>query len=162
MKVHKLLIFSFLIVVFTACVTTTPAFYSYKTECLGVAFDGSQTLKTWGKGRYFPGALEQAKKNALRDVIFKGILDGSAECKTKPILMEVNAEEKYEAYFNKFFRDEIGEYRYYITLADEKIHRMVKPKQVARNEDQSTYSIVVRVLRSELEQKLIQDNILKK
>ena len=48
-------------------------FYSYETECLGVEMDGSQTVKTWGRGITKTSALEQAKKNALKDIIFSGI-----------------------------------------------------------------------------------------
>ena len=161
MKVQKLLLLSLVIALFTQCKTTTPSFYNYKTECLGVELDGSQTLKAWGKGRYWKDAADQAKKNAVRDVIFKGILDGSDECKMKPLLMEVNAEEKYEDYFANFFKDG-GEYTKFISLKDERIPRHIIRKKDFRNKDQSTYSVVVRVLRKDLEQKLIKDNILKK
>jgi len=161
MKVQKLLLLSLVALLFIQCKTTIPSFYNYKTECLGVELDGSQTLKAWGKGRYWKDAADQAKKNAVRDVIFKGILDGSGECKVKPLLPEVNAEEKYEDYFTKFFKDG-GEYKNFVSLKDEKIHRHIIRTKDFRNQDQSTYSVVVRVLRKELEQKLINDNILKK
>jgi hypothetical protein len=161
MKAQKLLLLGFVVLLFTHCKTTTPSFYNYKTECLGVELDGSQTLKAWGIGRYWKDAADQAKKNAVRDVIFKGILDGSNECKVKPLLSEVNAEEKYEDYFAKFFKDG-GEYKKFVSLKDERINRHVYRKRDFRNKDQSTYSVVVRVLRKDLEQKLINDNIIKK
>jgi hypothetical protein len=161
MKIKQLLLLSLVIVFFTQCKTTVPSFYNYKTECLGVELDGSHTLKAWGKGRYWKDAADQAKKNAVRDVIFKGILDGSDECKVKPLLMEVNAEEKYQDYFAKFFKDG-GEYKKFVSLKDERIHRRIHRTRDSRNQDQSTYSVVVRVLRKDLEQKLINDNILKK
>jgi hypothetical protein len=161
MKVKRLLLLSLVIVIFTQCKTTTPSFSNYKTECLGVNLDGSQTLKAWGKGKFWIDAVDQAMKNAVRDVIFKGILDGSDECKVKPLLPEVNAEEKYEKYFAKFFRDG-GEYKQYVSLSDERIHRRIHRSRDSRNRDQSTYSVVVKVLRKDLEQKLINDNILKK
>jgi len=161
MKVYKLLLLSLAIVLFTQCKTTVPAFYNYKTECLGVELDGSHTLKAWGHGRYWKDAADQAKKNAVRDVIFKGILDGSDECKVKPLVPEVNAEEKYEDYFAKFFKDG-GEYKNFVSLKDERIPRHIYRKRDSRNQDQSTYSVVVRVLRKDLEQKLINDNIIKK
>jgi hypothetical protein len=161
MKVQKLLLLSLVVFLFTQCKTTTPSFYNYKTECLGVELDGSQTLKAYGIGRYWKDAADQAKKNAVRDVIFKGILDGSTECRVRPLLMEVNAEEKYEDYFAKFFKDG-GEYKKFVSLKDERINRHVYRKRDFRNKDQSTYSVVVRVLRKDLEQKLINDNIIKK
>lgn len=54
--------------------TTTSAYYEYEVECLGVELDGSQTLRIWGVGRNKKDAVEQAKKNAVRIVLFKGMI----------------------------------------------------------------------------------------
>ena len=133
--------------------------YAYATECMGVELDGSQTLKAWGNGRNRQDAVEQAKKNAVRDVIFKGIRDGKQECNTKPLVFEVNAQDKYEDYFNKFFADG-GEYKNFISLSGERIFdKISRDKQ--RTSESVTHGLIVRVLRSELKQKLIQDGILK-
>jgi len=70
----------------------TAGYYNYKTECLGVELDGSQTLKAWGNGRNKADAVEQAKKNAVRDVIFKGIIEGKQDCNQKPLVFEINAQ----------------------------------------------------------------------
>lgn len=133
------------------------AFVSFETECLGVEGDGSQTLRAWGKGKNKSDAIEQAKKNAVRDVIFKGIKSGSAECNTKPLIFEVNAEEKYETYFNAFFKDG-GEYTKYATSEDENRTSRIN----AKHSTQENYGIVVRVKRAELRQRLIDDNIITK
>jgi len=77
--------------------------YTYKTECMGVELDGSQTVKAWGIGRNRTDASEQARKNAVRDVLFNGISSGRQECNIKPVLFEVNAQEAHEDFFNKFF-----------------------------------------------------------
>ena len=140
--------------------TTTPSFYATETECLGIELDGSQTLKAWGTGRHWKDAADQAKKNAVRDVLFKGHFTGSKDCYEKPLILEVNAQEKYEDYFNAFFRDG-GEYSNYVSLKDERIMRHVIRAADSRNKDQSKYSVVVRVLRVELKEKLVMDGILK-
>ncbi len=132
------------------------AFTSFETECLGVELDGSQTLRAWGKGKNKADAIEQAKKNAVKDVIFKGITAGSGECNKRALILEVNAQEKYEYYFNIFFRDG-GEYRNYVTSEDENRTSRIK----AKNSTQENYGVVVRVKRSELRQRLIDDNIIK-
>jgi hypothetical protein len=133
--------------------------YSYKTECLGVEGDGSQTLKAWGNGRNRQDAVEQAKKNAVRDVLFKGINEGKSECNMKPIISQVNAQDQYENYFNKFFADD-GEYKNYISLKDEKyLDKVSRDKKGAR--ESVTHGLVVRILRDELKQKMITDGILK-
>jgi hypothetical protein len=133
--------------------------YIYKTECLGVELDGSQTLKAWGNGRNRLDAVEQAKKNALRDVIFNGIREGKQECNQKPLIFEVNAQEKYEDYFNLFFTDG-GEYKNYISLRDERIWDKIN-RDRKKNAESVTNGLVLRVLRSDLKEKLIADKIIK-
>jgi hypothetical protein len=133
--------------------------YIYKTECMGIELDGSVTLKAWGNGRNRADAVEQAKKNAVRDVIFTNILEGKQDCAKKALLLEVNAEEKYEDYFNKFFADG-GEFKNFITLKDERIgEKISRDRKKAR--ESVTNGLVVRVLRSELKSKLIADGIIK-
>lgn len=133
--------------------------YGYKTECLGVELDGSETVKAWGNGRNRSDAVEQAKKNALRDVIFFGLVEGKQDCKQKPLILEVNALEKYEDYFNKFFADG-GEFKNYISLRDERIFdKISRDRKKAR--ESVTNGLILRVLRSELKQKLIADGIIK-
>lgn len=138
---------------------STAGNYRYKTECMGVELDGSATLKAWGNGRNRADAVEQAKKNAVRDVIFHGISEGKSECNSKPLIFEVNAEEKYEDYFNKFFADN-GEFRNYISLRDERIFdKISRDKKGAR--ESVTHGLILRVLRAELKAKLIADGIIK-
>lgn len=102
--------------------------YTYKTECLGIEMDGSQTVKAWGNGRHRWDAIEQAKKNAVNDVLFNGIYEGKQDCEKKPVVSEVNARQKHEAYFNKFFADG-GEFKDYVSLRDERIGQKIKRDQ---------------------------------
>jgi hypothetical protein len=137
----------------------TAGFYTYKTECMGVELDGSQTLKAWGNGRNRADAVEQAKKNAMRDVIFNGIREGKQECNQKPIVFEVNAQEKYEDYFNAFFSDG-GEYKNFVSLRDERIGNKLS-RDRKKTSESVTNGLIVRILRAELKAKLIADNIIK-
>jgi hypothetical protein len=132
--------------------------YSYQSECLGVEMDGSQTLKVWGAGKNREDAVEQAKKNGIRDVLFKGIRSGKPDCNVKPVINEVNAQEKYEDYFNKFFSDN-GPYKEFISMKDESfVPKVLKDRKGAGTE--VTYGVIVRVLRAELKQRMIKDQIL--
>jgi hypothetical protein len=134
--------------------------YGYKTECMGVEGDGSQTVKAWGNGRNRSDAVEQAKKNAIRDILFFGLVEGKQECQQRPLIYEVNAQEKYEDYFNKFFADG-GEFRDFISLKDERIGDKLS-RDRKRGRGSVTNGFIVRVLRSELKQKLIADGIIPK
>lgn len=137
--------------------TNIGAYHNYEIECLGVELDGSQTLYSWGTGRNKTDAIEQAKKNAVYAVLFKGIQKGSNRgCALKPLLLEVNAHEKYEYYFNAFLKDG-GDYMQYVSMEDAKANS----QKVERSKEQVKYGIVVRVLRSELKERLINDQIIK-
>ncbi len=134
--------------------------YTYKSECMGVELDGSQTIKAWGNGRNRSDAVAQAKKNAVRDIIFFGISQGKSECNSRPLIFEVNAQEKYEDYFNRFFADQ-GEYKNFISLRDERIFDKVsRDRKDAR--ESVTHGMIVRVLRNDLRSKLVTDGIIKK
>ncbi len=137
-------------------VDTVAAYHTYDVECLGVELDGSQTLRAYGNGRNKQDAIEQAKKNAVYAVIFKGVHQGLNGCNTRPLINEANAAEKYEEYFNIFFADK-GAYRKYVSTEDTKPGSNTK----AKASDLVNYGVTVRVLRSELRERLKSDNVLK-
>lgn len=147
-----------IVLVFAAsCASKTEkVYYTYKTQCMSLELDGSQTLLAWGNGKDRKDAVEQAKKNAINDVLFTGILDGKQGCEVKPLVPEVNARQKYEDYFNKFFADG-ALYASYLNTRDEKSHSREKEK----GNYSVTYSVTVRVLRPALKERLIADGILK-
>lgn len=137
----------------------TAANYNIETECMGVELDGSQTVKAWGRGKDRNDAVEQARKNAVRDVIFKGIRKGSDECNMKPLIVEVQAQEKYEDYFFAFFADG-GKYAEFVSDVDESLFPKIGKDRRAQGSEVS-YGVIIRVLRQELKRQLKQDNILK-
>ena len=145
---------------------SSTSYYTYQTECVNVELDGSQTLKAYGMGGNRNDAVEQAYKNAVRDVIFKGISSGSRECQSRPLMLEVNAEEKYRTYFNTFFADRSRfgntvNYSRFVSLQDERLIQHINRRPVTQNVDQDVYSAVVRVQREALRQQLIKDGIIK-
>ena len=58
------------------------ATYDHEVRCLGRELDGSLTLEAYGKGRNRFDASEQAKKEAVYSVIFKGIKAGNGGCES--------------------------------------------------------------------------------
>jgi hypothetical protein len=156
MKKFGLTISLVLVVLACQAQARTSGNYEFSSECMGVELDGSQTLKAWGLGRNRKDAIEQAKKNAVRDVIFNGITQGKSECNNRPLVAEVNAQQKYETYFNKFFSDG-GDFLNYINLKDLAVGGIDRKK----GRSGVAFGLTVRVLRPELKQKLIADGILK-
>ncbi len=134
--------------------------YTYETECMGVEGDGTQTVKGWGSGRNREDAVEQAKKNGLRDVLFKGI-QSTKGCNVKPVLFDPNIRDKKEDYFNAFFADQ-GPYTEFITAEDgSDLHFSVVAGRKKAG-DQVTYGVIIRVQRPKLKERMIQDQIMPK
>lgn len=129
---------------------------SFETECISVEQDGSQTLRVWGKGRNRSDAIEQAKKDAVYEILFKGVLKGNKGYNLRPLVTEVNARERYQDYFDIFFMDG-GEYLKYVSMADKRLGSTKKMK----TDTQVRYCVTVRVLIPELRMRLKEDGILK-
>ena len=135
---------------------TTTSYYSSETIDLNHEADGSVTVRAFGSGRNGQDAREQAWKNAVRDIIFKGVNIPGNPYMSKPLVTEVNAQEKYEEFFNAFFADK-GYYQAFVTTEDKK----PLSTQKETNAIQQKRGVTVRVLRSELKKYLTENGILK-
>ncbi|MCH5174100.1 MAG: hypothetical protein J1D85_07840 [Bacteroidales bacterium] len=126
-----------------------------ETECIGKELDGSLTLRVWGTGRNRTDALEQAKKNAVYDVLFKGVTKGVTDYNMRPVMTEVNARARYQDYFDIFFMDK-GEYLKYVSMEDKRSGST----KVRRNYREVSLCTTVRVLVPQLRARLKQDGLL--
>ena len=157
MKKFVVLMLAFVAITMTANAQTSQKKVLYKNtiRVLNTELDGSLTLRVTGFGRNRDDAKEQAMKNAVWAVIFDGIRDGVEGCNLRPLVTEVNAKERYEEYFNRFFSDR-GEYRKYVTLQDTKYLSGGK----AKDKNGYSYDLTVRVLRPKLKARLQADNVI--
>lgn len=133
-------------------VKSSAAYSNFEPTCMGVELDGSQTIRAWGKGNSKADAIEQAKKNAVNAVLFKGL---SGECNMTPLVPEVNARERYSAYFNPFFKDG-GEYKKYVKVENTGAATRLEAKGTASN----NYGVIVVVDREKLRRQLEKDGVL--
>lgn len=145
----------------TSCKTPTVisgenAYAEFTTQCLGVNASGVQTLRTFGTGINKGKAIEDAKRNAVETVIFKGVVDGPGNCNKRPIVNTPNAREKYEDYFNAFFR-EGGAYNKYVSLEEKRTSRIK-----ASSNSMESWGVVVNVDRTALRERLINDNVIER
>ena len=137
------------------------AYYDYESKVIATELDGSYTIRAWGRARNAADAFVQAQKTAVYDVIFNQIqwATGTASSTSgvlKPLLLEVNAKQKYEEWANVFFADG-GDYKKYCSLKEKRSLSTNYQKTDAQTQAQVT----VCVFRKELKERLIQDNILK-
>lgn len=131
--------------------------YNYPPEVISVERDGSITMRVWGEGRNRPDAIEQAHKEAVHTILFKGVTaNGMKAALTRALVLENDAETKYRLFFNEFFSDR-GDYMKFVSREDTRGGSNLRQ----RTDTQVRYGVTVRVLRSELERYLIDEGILK-
>ena len=130
--------------------TKTASFYDYNIECLEDKKDGSYIMMAWGAGSTKKEAIDQAQRNAISHIIFKGV--NKSSCSIRPLITEVQAEEKYREYISNFFKEE---YLNYISLE----RKSSKSKMKSRS--QTTYGIKVKIDVEGIRKKLRTDNIIK-
>lgn len=118
--------------------------------------DGSITVRVAASGRNYADALEQAGKFALRQMIFHGITVPGNSLLSKPLVTEVNAEEKYQLFFNSFF-SEGGDYSRFVSTQDKRSRSDQLSKERVSVRTVST----IRILRSDLKNYLLENNIIK-
>lgn len=133
------------------------AFYNYDSRIISSELDGSYNIRAFGRARNAVAAYEEARKQAVYDVLFNGVQSSNSRITSlRPLLLEVNAKEKYEDYFNAFFADR-GAYQEYTSYSDARILTDNKYS----NNLQILVQVSVTVDVKSLKQKLIEDNILK-
>ena len=89
-------------------------------------------------------ALAQAQINAVREVIFTGVTVPNNPMLSRPLLYEVNAQEKYADFFNDFFKKN-GTYRMFVDDTKRKGR-----SDINWNAAQAKVSTTIRVERAEL------------
>lgn len=158
MKLKKLLFLAAITLLIASCGSQkSQTYYDYKTMLIGTELDGSYTLRSWGRARNAADAYVQAHKQAVYDIVFTGVQPASGNLQAlKPLLLEVNAKEKYEDYFNAFFADH-GAYTKFSSIKEKRVFTT----RYDRTNTQTTSETTVCVWRAKLKQQLIDDNILK-
>ena len=148
-----------------ACTLATSCHVSYNsvatanntaTKFMKMDGDGSITVRAGAQGRNYNDAWDQACKRAVREIIFKGIEVPGNAFMSKPLITEVNAEEKYQDFFNVFFMDK-GDYRKFVTTEDKRVGSTVETKADAMVKQ----TLTIRILRAELKQYLIEHGVIK-
>ena len=85
-------------------------YYPYDLVCVNSELDGSITVKAYGMGKNRRDAIEQAEKNAVHTVLFKGIRSGTNDCNQTPLIKSPNVRRQHAAFFNEFFSDRTKPY----------------------------------------------------
>lgn len=135
------------ILVVIACssnVTRNIGSNNLQVHCLGNNSDGTLSIRSWGTARELKDAIEDAKKKALKEVIFSGVKNGSQDCGMIPILLSVNSKLDNESFFAAFFGDP-NVYGQFVTVTQDNINNARKYSGSTRSAQGIVHSIDVSV-----------------
>ena len=136
---------------------TTSPYFSYETEYRGTSLDGVMQLTAWGKGSTRKEAITQAKRQAVHDILFKGITQGNTATTSLPLVIDPHARRIHEDYFQDFFSSE----GFYSSCV--KVHHPYHTSiRKYKNNEDKLYRVYVDVNRAALKRKLIEDKIINK
>lgn len=91
---------------------------NYEAVVVAVGADGTKLIKVYAYAKKIAIAKIKAKQNAVAACLFKGI-HGSREKNVKPIITDPREADAHEAYFDKFFDLETGEYVRYVGVTND-------------------------------------------
>ncbi len=135
---------------------TSQAYYNQPSKVMSANYDGSYVIRTQVRARNSALAFADAKRKAVQEVIFDGVTAGSNGVQDlKPLVYDKNAREKYEDYFNAFFKDN-GDWTEFCSLED----RRAFSSTYQRSRTQMVQDVTVTVKRAELKKRLQADGII--
>lgn len=91
--------------------------FRYELEGVSTGSQNSYQVKVWSYSRSSNLAIEQAKKNAVHGIIFKGFPDNGRVKGQRPLASNPNLEQEKAEFFQEFFKDG-GKYQKYVTLSN--------------------------------------------
>lgn len=92
--------------------------WRYEIECAGIGKEGTYLVKVWSYSKNGHIAIEQAKKNAVHGVVFKGFTGGQGCGTQRAIASNPNIEVEKEEFFKLFFADG-GKYMKYVNVSSD-------------------------------------------
>jgi hypothetical protein len=93
-----------------------PQPWRYEIEPVAVGTKGSYLIKVWSYAKKEKAAVEQAKKNAVHGIIFRGFVGMNGVSSQKPLANNrPNLEEEKKDFFDAFFADG-GKYMKFVNI----------------------------------------------
>lgn len=89
---------------------SSAAYRQLETEIIKNDLDGNVTLKVFGNGIDEDDAIEQAMRNAVNEVAFKGIANGNGSKNVAALFRNPNVRLDNQNYFDTFFQKDYKRY----------------------------------------------------
>jgi len=133
--------------------------WRYEVQGVGTGREGTYLLKVWSYSKSPQVAIEQAKKNAVHGIIFKGYVGVKQGVSTqKPLVNSLVAAKEHEQFFKKFFADG-GDYMKYVSMATDGAVAASDRMKISKKEFK--IGVVVSVRKDELRKELERQGIVK-
>lgn len=126
--------------------------FRYEIECAGVGTQGTYLIKVWSYSKKPTVAIEQAKKNAVHGVVFKGFAGSKGAPGQKPLASNPNLEQEKQEFFTDFFADNGKYMKFVFESADGSIAAGDRLKVGKEYKVGIVVSVNVSALRADLEQ----------
>lgn len=91
--------------------------WRYEIEAVGTGTQGTYQIKVWSYSKNPETAIEQAKKNAVHGIIFKGFPNKDRVPGQKALAQSPNLEQEKEDFFKDFFNTG-KKYQKFVTLTN--------------------------------------------
>lgn len=130
--------------------------WKYEISCVDVAKEGGYLIRVFTYANSRKLAIEQAKKNAVHGVLFKGFI-GSDKCASqKALFRSPTAEIENKDFFNVFFDN--NKYQKYVTLSTD---GNIDPNDIVKVGKEYKLGIIVTIAKDALRKDLEAAGILK-
>lgn len=131
--------------------------WRYEIECVSTGAAGTYLIKVWSYSKKPNVAMEQAKKNAVHGVIFKGFSGAGAGCSQKPLTNDPAVEEEKGDFFKEFFADG-GKYMKFVNVSND---GAVGAGDIVKIGKEYKVGVIVSVLKDNLRKDLEAAGIIK-
>lgn len=132
--------------------------WRYELEVVNEGAQGTYLIKIWSYSRRAQVAIEQAKKNAVHGVVFKGYTGAGRLKGQKPLVKDPSAEETHKEFFTEFFKDN-GKYMKYVQLTTD---GAIAPGDIMKvGKREYKVGIIVAVSKDELRKYLESEKIIR-
>jgi hypothetical protein len=129
--------------------------YNYEVQFVKVGLQGTILFKIYSYGKNQESCIENAKLNAVKAVIFKGIPGSDLQ---RPMVSESGAEDKYRDFFQLFFQKS-GKYLRFVSISGD---GSINPDDRFKVGKNYKIGVVVAVQKADLRKELEDAGIIKK
>lgn len=130
---------------------------TYEVEPVSTGSQGNYLIKVWSYSKKANVAIEEAKRNAVHTVIFRGFAGKQGVPGQKPLASSPSIEQENKAYFDEFFKDG-GKYLNYVSISGDGVVRAEDRLRVGKL---YKVGVIVSVNVAQLRKELEKDKIIK-